>query len=96
MKDKFIAYFISPTLLIFDDLAFATEFTFCDTFEPLLDIDLIVILNLMIKKIKFEFNTKMTISYITIILSSILLRNEIESKSNSDTEQLIKGEVLDK
>ena len=50
MKDKFIAYFISPTLLIFDDLAFATEFTFCDTFEPLLDIDLIVILNLMIKK----------------------------------------------
>ena len=49
MKDKFIAYFISPTLLIFDDMAYATEFTFCDNFIPLFRYRFDVILNLMIK-----------------------------------------------
>ena len=96
MKDKFIAYFISPTLLIFDDMAFATEFTFCDTFVPLFRYRFDCDIKFNDKKAKFEFNTKMTISYITIFLSSIWLRNAIESKSNDDTEQLIKGEILDK
>ena len=96
MKDRFIAYFISPTLLIFDDMAYATEFTFCDNFVPLFRYRFDCDIKFNDKKGKFEFNTKMTISYITIFLVNFMLKSTVESKSNSDTEELIKGEVLDK
>ena len=96
MKDRFIAYFVSPTLLIFDDMAYATEFTYCDSFLPLFRYRFDCDIKFNDKKAKFEFNTKMTISYVTIFLQNIMLRGTIENKSNSDTEQLIKGEVLDK
>ena len=96
MKDRFIAYFVSPTLLILDDMAYATEFTYCDSFLPLFRYRFDCDIKFNDKKAKFEFNTKMTISYVTIFLSNIMLKGTIESKSNSDTEQLIKGVVLDK
>ena len=38
----------------------------------------------------------MTISYVTIFLINFMLKGIVELKSNSDTEELIKGELLDK
>ena len=38
----------------------------------------------------------MTISYVTIFLVNFMLKGIVELKSNSDTEELIKGELLDK
>jgi hypothetical protein len=96
MKDKFIAYFISPTLLIFDDMAYATEFTYCDNFLPLFRYTFECNIKFNDKKGKFEFDTKMTINYITIFLVNFMLKSTVESKSNNDTEELIKGEILDK
>ena len=96
MKDRFIAYFISPTLLIFDDMAYATEFTFCDNFLPLFRYTFDCDIKFNDKKGKFEFNTKMTITYITIFLANFMLKGAVETKSNSDTEELIKGEIIDK
>ena len=96
MKDRFIVYFISPTLLIFDDMAYATEFTFCENFLPLFRYRFDCDIKFNDKKGKFEFNTKFTITYITIFLANFMLKGAVESKSNSDTEQLIKGEIIDK
>ena len=96
MKDRFIAYFISPTLLIFDDMAYATEFTYCDNFVPLFRYRFDCKIKFNDNKGKFEFNTKLTISYITIFLVNFMLKGAVESKSNGDTEELIKGEVIDK
>ena len=96
MRDRFIVYFISPTLLIFDDMAYATEFTYCDNFLPLFRYRFDCDIKFNDKKGKFEFNTKMTISYITIFLVNFMLKGTVESKSNSDTEELIKGEIIDK
>ena len=96
MRDRFIAYFISPTLLIFDDMAYATEFTYCDNFLPLFRYRFDCDIKFNDKKGKFEFNTKMTISYITIFLVNFMLKSAVESKSNNDTEELIKGEIIDK
>ena len=96
MKDRFIVYFISPTLLIFDDMAYATEFTYCDNFLPLFRYRFDCDIKFNDFKGKFEFNTKMTISYITIFLVNFMLKSAVESKSNNDTEELIKGEIIDK
>ena len=96
MKDRYIAYFISPTLLIFDDMAYATEFTYCDNFIPLFRYRFDCDIKFNEKKGKFEFITKMTISYFTFFLVNFMLKNAVESKSNGDTEETIKGEVLDR
>ena len=96
MRDKFIAYFISPTLLIFDDMAYATEFTFSENFLPLFRYTFECNIKFNDKKGKFEFDTKMTITYVTIFLVNFMLKSTVESKSNSDTEELVKGEILDK
>ena len=96
MKDKFIAYFISPTLLIFDDMAYASEFTFSENFLPLFRYTFDCDIKFNEKKGKFEFNTKMTITYITIFLANFMLKGAVEAKSNNDTEELIKGEIIDK
>ena len=96
MRDKFIAYFISPTLLIFDDMAYATEFTFSENFIPLFRYTFDCNIKFNDKKGKFEFDTKMTITYVTIFLVNFMLKSTVESKSNSDTEELVKGEILDK
>ena len=96
MKDRFIAYFISPTLLIFDDMAYATEFTYCDNFIPLFRYRFDCDIKFNEKKGKFEFITKMTISYFTFFLVNFMLKGAVETKSNGDTEELIKGEILDR
>ena len=38
----------------------------------------------------------MTISYVTIFLANFMLKSAVEKKSNNGTEELIKGEILDK
>ena len=96
MKDRFIAYFISPTLLIFDDMAYATEFTYCDNFVPLFRYRFDCDIKFNEKKGKFEFITKMTISYFTFFLVNFMLKSAVESKSNGDTEETIKGQILDR
>ena len=96
MKDRFIAYFVSPTLLIFEDMAYATEFTFSENFMPLFRYRFDCDIKFNDKKAKFEFNTKMTISYITIFLANFMLKSAVEKKTNNETEELIKGEILDK
>ena len=96
MKDRFIAYFISPTLLIFDDMAYATEFTYCDNFVPLFRYRFDCDIKFNEKKGKFEFITKMTISYFTFFLVNFMLKSTVESKTNGDTEETIKGQILDR
>jgi len=96
MKDRYIVYFISPTLLIFDDLAYATEFTYCDNFIPIFRYRFDCDIKFNEKKGKFEFITKMTISYFTFFLVNFMLKSAVESKSNGDTEEVIKGEILDR
>ena len=96
MKDRYIAYFISPTCLIFDDMAFATGFQFCDNFMPLFRYKFDCNIKFNEVKCKFEFNTKLTIFYVTFFFANFWLKGACESKSNGDTEQMIKGEVIDK
>ena len=96
MKDRYIAYFISPTCLIFDDMAFATGFQFCDNFVPLFRYKFDCNIKFNEVKCKFEFNTKLTIFYVTFFFANFWLKGACESKSNGDTEQMIKGEVIDK
>ena len=87
MKDRFIAYFVSPTLLIFEDMAYATEFTFSENFMPLFRYRFDCDIKFNDKKAKFEFNTKMTISYVTIFLANFMLKSAVEKKSNNETEE---------
>ena len=96
MKDRFVSYFISPTCLIIDDMAYATEFTYCDNFMPLFRYRFDCNLKFNEYKCKFEFKTKMTITYTTVFLVNFMLKSTVESQSNGTTEQMIKGEVLDK
>ena len=96
MKDRYIAYFISPTCLILDDMAFATGFQFCDNFVPLFRYKFDCNIKFNEVKCKFEFNTKLTIFYVTFFFANFWLKGACESKSNGDTEQMIKGEVIDK
>ena len=96
MKDRFIAYFVSPTCLIFDDMAYATGFQFCDNFIPLFRYKFDCNINFNETKCKFEFNTKLTILYTTFFFVNFWLKGACESNSNGQTEELIKGEVIDK
>jgi len=96
MKDRFITYFVSPTCLIFDDMAYATGFQFCDNFMPLFRYKFDCNIKFNETKCKFEFNTKLTIMYITFFFVDFWLKGACESKSNGETEELIKGAVIDK
>ena len=96
MKNRYITYFISPTCLIFDDLSYATGFQFCDNFMPLFRYKFDCNIKFNESKCKFEFITKMTIFYTTIFFADFWLKSAVESKSKGDTEQFIKGEVIDK
>ena len=96
MKNRYIVYFISPTCLIFDDLAFATGFQFCDNFMPLFRYKFDCNIKFNENKSIFEFKTRLTISYTTVFFASFILKGAVASKSEGDTEELIKGEVIDK
>ena len=96
MKNRYIAYFISPTCLYFDDLAYATGFQFCDKFMPLFRYKFDCNIKFNEEKCKFEFKTRMTINYTTCFFGSFWLKSAVASKSKGDCEELIKGEVLDK
>ena len=96
MKNRYITYFISPTCLIFDDLSYATGFQFCDNFMPLFRYKFDCNIKFNESKCKFEFVTKMAIFYTTIFFADFWLKSAVESKSKGDTEQFIKGEVIDK
>ena len=96
MKDRFVTYFVSPTCLILDDMAFATGFQFCDNFIPLFRYKFDCNIKFNENKGKFEFRTKLTILYTTFFFANFFLKGAVESKSNSDTEILVKGEIIDK
>ena len=96
MKDRFIAYFISPTLLIFDDLAYATGFPFCDNFVPLFRYKFECKITFNEKKGKFEFTTTLTILFECIFLVNFMLKDTCKSKAYSDSEETIKLGILDK
>ena len=96
MKNRYIAYFISPTCLYFDDLAYATGFQFCDKFMPLFRYKFDCNIKFNEEKCKFEFKTRMTINYTTCFFGSFWLKSAVASKSKGDCEELIKGEVIDK
>ena len=96
MKNRYIAYFISPTCLYFDDLAYATGFQFSDKFMPLFRYKFDCNIKFNEEKCKFEFKTRMTISYTTCFFGGFWLASAVKSKSKGDCEQLIKGEVIDK
>ena len=96
MKNRYIAYFVSPTCLIFDDMSFATGFQFCENFMPLFRYKFDCKIKFNEYKSKFEFKTHMTIIYTTIFFADFWLKSAVDSKTKGDTEQLIKGEVIDK
>ena len=96
MKNRYMVYFVSPTCLIFDDLAYATGFQFCDNFMPLFRYKFDCNIKFNEYKSKFEFKTKMTITYTTVFFADFFLKSAVASKTAGDTEQLIKGEVIDK
>ena len=96
MKDRYIAYFVSPTCLIFDDMAYATGFQFCENFMPLFRYKFDCKIKFNEYKSKFEFKTHLTVLYTTIFFADFWLKSAVDSKTKGDTEQLVKGEIIDK
>ena len=96
MKNRYVAYFISPTCLIFDDMAYATGFQFSEKFMPLFRYKFDCNIKFNEYKCKFEFKTKMVISYITYFFGDFWLKSAVKSKSGGECEELIKGEIIDK
>ena len=47
-------------------------------------------------KCKFEFKTKMVISYITVFFGDFWLKSAVRSKSGGECEELVRGEIIDK
>ena len=96
MKNRYIAYFISPTCLIFDDMAYATGFQFSEKFMPLFRYKFDCNIKFNEHKCKFEFKTKMVISYITVFFGDFWLKSAVRSKSGGECEELVRGEIIDK
>ena len=96
LKNRFVAYFVSPTCLIFDDMSYTTGFQFCDNFFPLFRYKFDCKIKFNEYKSKFEFKTNLKILYTTIFVADFWLKSAVDSKTKADTEQTIKGEVIDK
>ena len=96
MKNRYIAYFISPTCLYFDDMSYATGFQFSEKFLPFFRYKFDCNIKFNEKKCKFEFKTRMTINYTTFFFENFWLKSTVASKSKGDCEGLIKGEVIDR
>ena len=96
LKNRYVAYFVSPTCLIFDDMSYTTGFQFCDNFFPLFRYKFDCKIKFNEYKSKFEFKTNLKILYTTIFVADFWLKSAVDSKTKADTEQTIKGEVIDK
>ena len=86
---NYISYFVSPKLLVMDDIEYGSGFPFCNTFFPITQYRFSCDLKFNEKKGKFEFITKLTIGFLVHFIKSCLFKGKIESAGYAEAKDAI-------
>ena len=86
---NYITYFVSPKLLVMDDIEYGSGFPFCNSFFPITQYRFTCDLKFNEKKGKFEFITKLNIGFLVHFIKSCLFKGKIESAGYSEAKDAI-------
>ena len=95
MTTEYSLYFISPKLLIVEEISSSTGFMYCDYFSPMLQSRFYCDLKFNQSENVMKFQTTMTVGFQMHFYKSCMFKNLIESEGSRESQESIKFTVFE-